>query len=860
MCPLLCPRILQPMFPLLCLRILQPQRQPTCQLLCQRMLQLHRLPMSLLLCQQMLQPHRLPMSLLLCQQMLQPHRSVPTDAPTPSPTNVPTAVPTDAPILAPATAVPTKTPTPGPTNVASAVPTNAPTSASTNVPTAVPTDAPTPVSSIVPTAAFTNVPTAAPTDSQTPAPTNMPTTAPTDAPTPAPTNIVTPSSVPTPAPTAVPTDTPTPAPSYLTTAVPTQAPTPIATKVPSPVPTVNIAPSTFPSGVPTSSPTQTPSTAPTTLSWPTAGPSNAPTAVPTARASAVPSSQSSQVPSGMPTSLSSSSPSVFPSVMPTAQLTQSPTNVPTSLLPSISPTAVTTVSPSEVPSVGPTATPTSSPTTTVFVVNVVNTQTGEVIMTLANGSSISTLDYPDITLVVETTDTQIQSVEFILSADSFANSINSRDAGARNLQLRETYRTIDNSAPFSATSEVNGTYEPLGVPLGSYSVVVTGYSGENATGTQLGSAQQSFSVSQSSNSTENTATTHPVADQSVARSVGIVVSTVAASVCAAGMMISATAQDDAKAASAEIAVLSQKLFSYLQFLSSLSMMVGNLQPEDYRNYFSGFAWTMGWVTPGPIQSVFNNWFNCAAFTQEEIDSTSIFSTMNKVGLRTCQVFMVSFTIFILIQIIIMLLFAFLFSIATCKSFIKKQPLPFTELITKYVRFAVKVCVASFPALILTAAFQISIGTGALILQILAWLALFLLLGVIGYGILKLLPWHKYQDEERQKVLLSWGTLCEGLIVPMCRLFFVIVLMRQAIQSIAIATLRTDVAAQFAMVLAGVFLMFVGICVVRPFEEKLENEVSMMGAGIETMQTAIAVVLRFLIPAKLPSTYVDGSHK
>jgi hypothetical protein len=510
----------------------------------------------------------------------------------------------------------------------------------------------------------------------------------------------------------------------------------------------------------------------------------------------------------------------------------------------LTPTAAPSTTPSTAPSQTPTAVPTTAPTLAPSVVAdlsviVIDVQTGSTVTTLVNGASINTLNYPEFTLILVSSLTSIQSVKFVIN--SFGTSSNS-------VKVKATTQTvIDNSSPWSASDYVDGQYEPLELELGQYTIFVTAYDQQNAQGQELGNSSTAFNVVQGSGNDLEQDSTTAVSDPSLGQTLGVVgssfVTGVSCAALATGVFSAAAAPNSGMTVvTAQSSSMFMGMFGYMQFLGTLPLMQGNEQPDYYQNFYSGFSWTLGLVSPKSVGNWFDSWYTCDAFSVQETTSSSFFSVMDKIGLKSCQVFMISLIAFALLEIVILLLFIIL--IICCATVFRlkgNRPVPYSQILIWYLRVALKAGVIGFSALILTASFQISVGTGATILQILAWITVFACFGLVIFGVYKLLPWHKYDDDQLNKVLGIYGALCDDFILPTFRLFFVVILMRRAIEGIAVATLRTDNAAQYAIIIPAVVILLLLVVFMRPYMHKLEYRVAIMLGTVQAIQTSLAVV-------------------
>jgi hypothetical protein len=507
------------------------------------------------------------------------------------------------------------------------------------------------------------------------------------------------------------------------------------------------------------------------------------------------------------------------------------------VLPTVSPSPAPSNALAQTETIAPTIAPTLSPTIIAeLTILVIDVETGSTIATLENGASINTLKNPDFTLLLLSSYTSIQSAKFVIS--SRVNSSNLLGVKA----VSETI--IDNSAPFSASGYVNGEYQPLDLELGQYSISVAAYDQPNAQGQEIGKASTSFAVIQGNADDNSTAT---VPDPSLSKTLGVVSSSLVTGVsCAAlttGVFSAAGApHTGVTVVTAQSSSMFMGMVGYMQFLGTLPLMQGTEQPDYYQNFYSGFSWTLGIVSPRSVGNLFESWYTCDSFNIEETTSSSFFSVMDKIGLKSCQVFMISLIAFAGLEITILLVFIILIiCCATLFRFKGNRPVPYSRIIIWYFRVALKAGVLGFSALILTASFQISVGTGDTILQVLAWITVFACFGLVIFGVYKLLPWHKYDEEELNRVLGIYGALCDDFILPPFRLFFVVILMRRAIEGIAVATLRTNNAAQYATIIPAVVIFLLLVVFIKPYAHELEYRVAIMLGIVQAIQTSLAIV-------------------
>eukprot|EP00475_Leptophrys_vorax_P019246 TRINITY_DN2627_c0_g1_i7.p1 TRINITY_DN2627_c0_g1~~TRINITY_DN2627_c0_g1_i7.p1 ORF type:complete len:663 (+),score=132.77 TRINITY_DN2627_c0_g1_i7:1417-3405(+) len=514
----------------------------------------------------------------------------------------------------------------------------------------------------------------------------------------------------------------------------------------------------------------------------------------------------------------------------------------------MTPSTVPSISPTIAPSDSPTSSPTGSPTSNSLSnasFRLLNSLTGSVISELDSGGNVDLSSNPFVTIEVVTT-SSVGSVQFILSYSTKTSMF-------RGLASTETF--VDNSSPFVATAATGSIgYEPLNLSVGQYNLETTAFSGSDASGDVTGIVSLSFSVSDGANSTSSSTS---VQSLSTAKVVGVVSSTFVSSIsfAAVGVVsVIASLGNHETSVTSIISRLYINLFQYMQFLGMLSLMVGNA-PEYYRNFYSGFTWTLGLVKFGLWEAVFGSWYSCSGITQEEKNASAFFTVMDELGLTQCQVFLTSFGMYVLINVVIVVFFCLILAVCIVYHRVKDfELIRFSTLKIWYLKTFFKFTMLGWSALLLTAAFQISLTSSAGIgPYVLAWVTVFVICGgVLTIGAVKLFPLSNFAPQNFDKTMETYGPFCDEFIVPAFRMFFVVILLRRAIEGIAVGTLRSDAVAQYSVLLGALFVLLCLVVFLRPYLHKLEFFVMSFVTTVQSTPSTAPSNTPTAIPSSQPS--------
>jgi hypothetical protein len=281
-------------------------------------------------------------------------------------------------------------------------------------------------------------------------------------------------------------------------------------------------------------------------------------------------------------------------------------------LPTLSPTASpskaaaglefnVTSSPTTAPTQNPTTSPTATPSRRIFgdaTFQLIDANSQKPLKPLSSGSKFDSFLYQSITIKLYCSDySEINQVVFQLSSIS-STSFRGLDA--------YFYEYTSTSNPFSMTPvDSSGG---LNLSTGQYSLSAMAYSSDNV---MLDSTDFTFSAVEGSQvQTQNSS---EVPSQSTAKAIALTLSGSLATVSAAtgGVTIALSAVGIAQQTTVvtQTGTMFVNLFHYMQFLGSVSLMAGNGSPDFYRQFLSGFTWTLGLVHMDFWSTLFGSWFD-----------------------------------------------------------------------------------------------------------------------------------------------------------------------------------------------------------------------------------------------------------